>query len=59
MIYFFLNIIKNFYFLYWKILLFFRVVIIILDKNGRLNFLKKICKFMILDIVYIFFLNCF
>lgn len=59
MIYFFLNIIKNFYFLYWKILLFFRVVIIILDKNGRLNFFKKICKFMILDIIYIFFLNCF
>lgn len=59
MIYFFLNIMKNFYFLYWKILLFFRVVIIILDKNGRLNFLKKKCKFIILDIVYIFFLNCF
>lgn len=58
MIYFLLNIIKNPHPPYWKILLFLRAAIIIPDKNGRLNFFKKIRKSMILDIAYISFLNC-
>lgn len=61
MIYFLLNIIKNPNPPYWKILLFLRAAIIFPDKNGRLNFKKKIRKSIILDVAYIsnyLFLNC-